>query len=109
MEKQRESKEVEKNKNMTLMCLQKAMMSLTECLCKWFCFSWRWERKCKYCIDTMEIHFTVFERYRHDENTKLHCWDVRVNFKEPAQNAKWPRIQSSEKTRDSGCWIGEVA
>lgn len=29
MEKQRESEEMEKNKNMTLRCLQKAVMSLT--------------------------------------------------------------------------------
>lgn len=57
MEKQREKEEMGKNENVTVLCLQKVVMSFTKCLCKWFWFSWWWERKCKCCADIWKFVF----------------------------------------------------
>lgn len=43
MEKQRKKEEMEKEYNCDSIVFTKSVMPLTECLCKWFCFSWWWE------------------------------------------------------------------
>lgn len=59
-------------------------------------------------IDVKSIKSSANERNCHAKNGKQHCLDVRVNFGEPAQNFKWPRVQGCEQTQNSGCGLGEA-
>lgn len=101
---------------MTPLCLQKAMMFLTKYFCKWFSFSWWWERNCKYCAHTTETHFAISEKpvrsecKNRCEKYKEFCkWKV-LSWKEwkatllRCESSLWGACSALPVARNPGPW-----